>query len=164
MFKLCKTLPLTGPGGDQLLTPSLQLFLLLKQYIYILIQSALCRTCMCYVPQRYVIIHEKVKVPVQDAQAGRVNSLPPPPLLSWRSRGGGGRRLASHVLPGDFEQGRGDLWQVNLAGHTRGWIWHVSMARHFGGSVWRVNLARLFGGFSWAMKDTCCWARKEREK
>ncbi len=33
--KLCKTLPLTGPGGDQLLTPSLQFFLLLKQYVYI---------------------------------------------------------------------------------------------------------------------------------
>ncbi len=73
--------PLTGPGGDQLLTPSLQLFLLLKQYIYILHLSALCRICMCYVLQGYVIIHEKVKVSVQDAQAGRVNSSPPPPLL-----------------------------------------------------------------------------------
>ncbi len=66
--------------------------------------------------------------------------------------GGGGRRLASHVLPGDLERGRGDLWQVNLAGHTRRWIWHVSMARHFGGSVWRVSLAHLFGGFSQEMK------------
>ncbi len=45
---------------------------------------------------------------------------------------------------GDLERGRGDLWQVNLAGHTRGWIWHVSMARHFGGSV-----AGLFGGSVW---------------
>ncbi len=36
IFKLCKTLPLTGPGGDQLLTPSLQVFFLLQQYIYIL--------------------------------------------------------------------------------------------------------------------------------
>jgi len=134
-----------GPGGDQLLTPSLQLFLLLKQYIYILHLSALCRICMCYVLQEYVIIHEKVKVPVQDAQAGRVDSSPPL-LLRWRSCGGG-RRLASHVLPGDFERGRGDLWQVNLAGHTRGWIWHVSMARHFGGFIWRVSLAHLFGGF-----------------
>ncbi len=34
--QIMQTLPLTGPGGDQLLTPSLQLFLLLKQYIYIL--------------------------------------------------------------------------------------------------------------------------------
>jgi hypothetical protein len=46
--------------------------------------------------------------------------------------------LASNVLPGDFEQGRGDLWQVNVAGHSRGWIWQVFMARHFGGFIWRV--------------------------
>ena len=148
-FKLCKTLPLTGPGGDQLLTPSLQLFLLLKAiYLYTcFIRSVQNMYMLCFA--RICKDSGKVKVPVQDAQAGRVGSLPPPPLLRWRSRGGGGRRrLASHVLPGDFEQGRGDLWQVNLAGHTRGWIWHVSMARHFGGSVWRVSLAHLFGGFS----------------
>ncbi len=48
---------------------------------------------------------------------------------------------------GDLEQGRGDLWQENLAGHVRGWIWRVSMARHFGGSAWRVKLAHLFNGF-----------------
>ena len=34
---------------------------------------------MCYVLQGYVIIHEKVKVPVHDAQAGRGGSLPPSP-------------------------------------------------------------------------------------
>ena len=49
---------------------------------------------------------------------------------------------------GDLEQGRGDLWQGNLAGHVRVWIWRVSMARHFGGSVWRVKLAHSFSGFS----------------
>ncbi len=90
----------------------------------------------------------KVKVPVQDAEAGRVDSLPPPPSCSVGGAVGGGGGLASHVLPGDFEQGRGGLWQVNLAGHTRGWIWHVSMARHFGGFIWRVSLAHLFSGFS----------------
>ncbi len=42
---------------------------------------------------------------------------------------------------GDLERGRGDLWQVNLAGHVRGWIWRVSMARHFGGSSWLIHLA-----------------------
>jgi hypothetical protein len=90
----------------------------------------------------------KGKVPVQDAQAGRVDSLSPPPFsCSVGGAMGGGGRLVSHVLPGDFERGRGDLWQVNLAGHTRGWIWHVSMARHFGGFIWRVNLAHLFSGF-----------------
>jgi hypothetical protein len=50
---------------------------------------------------------------------------------------------------GHLDRGRGDLWQVNLAGHVRGWLWHVSMARHFGGSVWRVFLAGQFGSFIW---------------
>ena len=45
IFQIMQTLPLTGPGGDQLLTPSLQLFLLLKQYIYILIYP-LCIECV----------------------------------------------------------------------------------------------------------------------
>ena len=49
---------------------------------------------------------------------------------------------------GDLERGRGDLWQVNLAGHVSGWIWRVSMARHFGGSVWWVKSAHLFSGSS----------------
>ena len=88
----------------------------------------------------------KVKVPVQCTQAGRVDSLPPPSCSVGGAVGGGGR-LASHVLPGDFEQGRGDLWQVNLAGHSRRWIWQVFMARHFGGFIWRVSLAHLFSGF-----------------
>ena len=50
---------------------------------------------------------------------------------------------------GDLEWGRGDLWQVNLAGHVQGWIWRVSMARHFGGSAWRVYLAGQVGSFIW---------------
>jgi hypothetical protein len=45
---------------------------------------------MCYVLQGYVIIHEKVKVPVQDAQAGRVDSWPPPPSCSVGGAVGGG--------------------------------------------------------------------------
>ena len=61
--------------------------------------------------------------------------------------GEGGGRLASCVLPGDLERGRGDLWLVNLAGHVRGWIWRVSTARHFGGSAWRVSLAGQVGSF-----------------
>jgi hypothetical protein len=48
---------------------------------------------------------------------------------------------------GDLEQGKGDLWQVNLAGHVRGWIWRVSMARHFGGSAWQVCLAGQVSSF-----------------
>ena len=62
---------------------------------------------------------------------------------------------------GDLEQGRGDLWQVNLAGHVRGWIWRVSTARHFGGFTWRVCLAGQVGSFIlWVFKarkkNICC--------
>ena len=65
----------------------------------------------------------------------------------------GGGRLASCVLPGDLEQGRGDLWLVSLAGHIRVWIWRVSTARHFGGSTWRVSLAGQVGSFiQWIFK------------
>ena len=102
---------------------------------------------MYRVIQGYVIIHEKSKSTCSMYTGGPGRLLAPPPCSVGGAVGGGGR-LASHVLPGDFERGRGDLWQVDLAGHTRGWIWHVSMARHFGGSVWRVSLAHLFGGFS----------------
>ncbi len=53
---------------------------------------------------------------------------------------------------GDLERGRGDLWQVNLAGHVRGWIrrvpWQDILAGLLGGSIWRVKLAHSFGGFS----------------
>ncbi len=62
---------------------------------------------------------------------------------------GGGGRLAGHVLPGDLERGRGDLWQVSLAGHSRGWIWQILMARLLGGSFLRVHLAGHFGTFIW---------------
>ncbi len=48
---------------------------------------------MCYVLQEYVIIHEKVKVPVQDAQAGRVDSSPPPPCSVGGAVGGGGEEV-----------------------------------------------------------------------
>jgi len=65
---------------------------------------------------------------------------------------------------GDLERGRGDLWQVNLAGHVRGWIWRVSMARHFGGFAWRVKLAHLFSGFSKQGKTYVVEQRKEIEK
>ena len=101
---------------------------------------------MYCVIQEYVIIHEKSKSTCSMYTGGQGRLLAPPPPAPLAELWGGGR-LASHVLPGDFEQGRGDLWQVNLAGHSRGWIWQVFMARHFGGFIWRVSLAHLFGGF-----------------
>ncbi len=79
--------------------------------------------------------------------------LPPAPLAEpW---GGGG--LAGRVLPGDFEQGRGDLWQA-----SRELKWQVFLASKFGGLFlrvnpadfhgkifWRVIFAHLFGGSFW---------------
>ena len=99
---------------------------------------------------------KKVKVPVQYAWVGRAASLPPPPAPLAEPWGWGGG-LASQVLPGDFEQGRGDLWQVNSAGYSRGWIWQIFMARHCGGSFWRIYLAGHFGTF-------ICWVSTSKEK
>jgi hypothetical protein len=69
------------------------------------------------------------------------------------------------VLPGDFEQGRGDLWQASrelkwqifLASKFGGLFSRVNpadfhckifLACHFGAFIWRVILAHLFGRFS----------------
>ena len=79
----------------------------------------------------------------------RAGSTPCPPLPapSAEPGEGGGGRLASHVLPGDFEQGRGDLWQVNsaiiLAGGFGRFSWQDILAGHFGGSFWHIYLADL---------------------
>ncbi len=50
---------------------------------------------MCCVMREYVIIQRKVKVPVQDARAGRVGSSPPPPPLALLAEpcGGGGEEV-----------------------------------------------------------------------
>jgi hypothetical protein len=53
----------------------------------------------------------KVKVPVQDARASRVGSLPPAPSSVGEDAGGGGG-MAGWVLPGDSERGRGVLRQA----------------------------------------------------
>jgi hypothetical protein len=96
----------------------------------------------------------KAKVPVQYARVGRAGSLPPPPTPLAEMRGGGGGGLAGRVQPGDFEQGRGDLWQA-----SRELKWQIFLASKFGGLFsrvnpagchgkifWRVILAHLFGG------------------
>ena len=83
---------------------------------------------------------------------------PPAPFpRSVGGAGGGGGGLAGRVLPGDFEQGRGDLWQA-----SRELKWQVFLASKFGGLFSRVNpadfhgkifcrviLAHLFGGSFW---------------
>ena len=85
----------------------------------------------------------------------------PLPPLRWRSRGGGWGGLAGRVLPGDFEQGRGDLWQASrelkwqifLASKFDGLFSRVNPADFHGKIFWRVILAHLFGGCSVAQKD-----------
>jgi hypothetical protein len=52
----------------------------------------------------------------------------PLPLLRWRRYRGGGVGMAGRVLPGDFEQGRRDLWQAG-----RELKWRVVPASKFGG-------------------------------
>ncbi len=69
----------------------------------------------------------KVRVPVQDAWVGRAGSLPPPPC-SVDGAAGGGEGMAGQVLPGDSEQGRGDLWQT-----SRELKWRFFQASKFGG-------------------------------
>jgi hypothetical protein len=78
------------------------------------------------------------------------------PAPSPRSNGGavgGGGGLASHVLPGDFERGRGDLWQ---ASRELKWLVfqaskfsRVNLADFHGKIFWLVILAHLFGGSFW---------------
>ncbi len=63
-----------------------------------------------------MIIHEKVKVPVQDTQAGRVDSWPPPPAPLAELWGGGGG--GSGMFP----------WQDILAGLFGGSVWHIYLA------------------------------------
>ena len=76
----------------------------------------------------------------------------------------GGGKVGEPCSAWDFEQGRGDLWQVNLAGHSREWIWQVFMARHFGGFIWRVILAHLFGGFPRVKKKQAVEQKKRNKE
>ncbi len=72
----------------------------------------------------------KVKVPVQDAWASWVSTLPPPPSSVGGVAGGGEGCWAGSCL------GILSKWQVFTADFT-------------GGIFWRVISAHLFGGFSW---------------
>ncbi len=143
-IQIMQTLPLTGPGGDQLLTPSLQLFLLLKQYIYILVLSALCRICVCCVIREYVIIQRKVKVPVKDAQAGRVDSSPPPLPAPLAELWGGGE-VGEPCSAWGFWAGKGG----SLASKFGGSYSRVDLACFHGKTFWLVYLAGQFGTFIW---------------
>jgi hypothetical protein len=97
---------------------------------------------------------KKGKVPVQYAWVGQAGSLPPPPTPLAEPWGGG---LAGRFLPGDFEQGRGDLWQASrelkwqifLASKFGGLFSRVNTANFHGKIFWRVILAHLFGGSFW---------------
>jgi hypothetical protein len=103
----------------------------------------------------------KVKVPVQDALAGLAGHHPLPPLLRyaelvWGERGGG--VLASLVLPGNSERGRGVTlaslfgrlgWHLIWADENRDFFPRDKRAGQFGDSRGQVNLASSFSGLIW---------------
>jgi hypothetical protein len=64
---------------------------------------------MGYVLQGYVNIHEKVKVPVQDAQAGRVGSLPPSPPAPLAELWGGGEEAGEPCPAWGILSGEGGI-------------------------------------------------------
>ena len=89
---------------------------------------------------------------------GGPGRLPAPsPRSVGGAVGGEGGGLAGHVLPGDFERGRGDLWQASrelkwldfLASKFGGLFSRVNPADFHGKIFWRVILAHLFGGSFW---------------
>ncbi len=99
----------------------------------------------------------KAKVPVQCACVGGPGRLPAPSPPAPLAELLGGGRVGGPGLAWDFEQGRGDLWQV-----SRELKWQIFLASKFGGLFsrvnpagcngkifWRVILAHLFGGSFW---------------
>ena len=72
--------------------------------------------------------------------------------------GGGGGRLASCVLPGDLEQGRGifglRVWRVTFACGFGVFPWQAILACLLGGSIWLVKLAHSFKDLG--ARKTCC--------
>jgi hypothetical protein len=54
--------------------------------------------------------------------------------------------MAGRVQPGDFEQGRGDLWQA-----SRELKWQIFLASKFGGLFLRVNPAGCHGKIFWGV-------------
>ena len=90
-------------------------------------------------------------------RAGSAPAPSPAPLPEPWGEGGG---LAGCVLPGDLEQGRGDLWLVSQAGLIRMWIWQVHMASLYGKIFWRVCLAGQYGGSNGLIYSKDLRARK----
>jgi hypothetical protein len=138
----------------------------------------------------YVTIHEKGNESKSTCSrcVGGPCRLPAPSPCSVGGAVGGGGGMAGRVLPGDFEQGRGDLWQasrelkwrvflaskfggfksrVNPAGCHGRFFWRVISAGYFGGSFWRVILAGHFGAFIWRVfmaKEKSGFLKKRKAK
>ncbi len=182
IIKICNTFPLTGPGGDQFLTPSSQLFLLLQQYIY----TSFTRS----VQNMYVLCYTRICSHSWDVKRkekylfnmrGWAGPAPCPlPPLRWRSRGGGGEGWRAMSCLGILS-GEGGIsgkqaaswngrffWQVNSADYSRGCIRQIFTPRYFGGSFWRIYLAGHFGTFIWRVfvsnEKASCWAKEEKAK
>jgi hypothetical protein len=113
----------------------------------------------------------KVKVPVQDAWAGRAGSLPPPPAPLPELLGGGEGWRVRPCL-GVLSREGGDLWQASRelkwpvfpASKFSGFLSRVNPAGCHGRFFWRVILAHLFRGFSWPMKQAGSKEKKSKRK
>ena len=87
----------------------------------------------------------KVKVPVQCTQAGRADSLPPPPAPLAELWGGEGWRAMFCLGILSREGGSlaskfgGSFSQVDLAGFHGKTFWWIYLAGQFGTFIWRVS-------------------------
>ena len=171
--KFMQNIPFNGAGRRPAPHPLLAIIPFPTAIYLYFIQSALCRICMYCCYTRICSHSWDVKRKYLFNMRGWAGPAPCPlPPLRWRSRrGGGGGGLAGHVLPGDFERGRGDLWQAsrelkwqvflanNSADYSRGWIRQFFTARYFGGSFWHIYLA----GFHKQWKSKLL-SKEEKEK
>ncbi len=137
-----------GPGGDQLLTPSLQLFLLLKQYIYILQLSALCRI-WCVVSYKdmspFMRCKRKEKYLFNMHGWAGPSPCPLPPAPVAEPWGGGGGGVGEPCPAWGFWAGKGG----SLASKFDGSYSRVDLAYFHGKTFWRVRLTGQFGTFIW---------------
>ncbi len=132
-------------------------------YLYTLFYP-LCVEYVCVVLYKNMLLFmRKVKVPGRDAQAGRVDSLPPPPPCSVGGAVGGGR-VGEPCSAWGFWAGKGG----SLASKFDGSYSRVDLACFHGKTFWRIYLVGQFGTFIWRVfmsngKDVLL-SKKRKEK
>ncbi len=142
--QIMQNTPFNG-AGRRPAPPSLQLFLLLKQYIYILcsIRSVQNMYVLCFAG---ICNHsEKSKSTCSRCTGGpgRLLAPPPAPLAELCGGGGGGGWRAMFCL--GILSGEGGISGSKFGGSYS----RVDLACFHGKTFWRVCLAGLFGGSVW---------------